>query len=567
MLADPQEIIMEAFINILTVSGAEGNADWTKTKMVKAITHHFTPIENILIFSEKKVIFLFHISKRYPHYNPARKVLLSASHRLHQGFYEVLQEWTVVSSLYFPSVENIVDSYICNKACNSCKPFLLDNNMEKLSFLINSVLGSKPTHTEDRKNGIMNLLVGLTFYYDSIFFKDINTELNMKLESSSVATEKPLILDATECSCQLKLGISSPLSTLKETATIDPLYLNLKDVSVAYFKNSIIGVKFPNIMELIAEETTATHLDAFDKEVIAIPVDHEPYQTESQPESEPKSKSKSKPKSDPKSEEEKEDGPFVAFYGEDLVYGKTVSVLKNLDKPAFAIKCYNSSYYLAPLKEQAETERVTTCSNKNINHVKVNLDKLKMYEPMNKKELLVCSLFELDLSQKEQYTILLRQKCNGEPEKENETPFEFCQIFGKDAEIKKSDFDKRYLSEVVEYKLYKFRLQQLFREVDSLFILPEEKLILEIETKTSKEEANFQSQLKRASKKTEITLKFLKSAHRDILSEGWKYVKAISFPRIKDIQEKQNLEKIKKIKSCAYCMRFILDSRILFETS
>ena len=558
---------MDAFINILKVCGAEGNADWTKKQMVKAITHRLYQIENVLIFSEKKVIFLFHISKSITnkYYRPARRFLLSATHRLHQGFHEVLQDWTVVSSLYFPIDENMTsveqsNKYsIFNKACNSCKPFLLDKNKERLSFLINSVLSSKPTHTEDNRNGIMNLLVGLTFYYDSIFFKDISAELNMKPESSSVATDRPLILDATECSCQLKLGISSPLSNLKDTVTIDPLYLSLEDVSVAYFKNSIIGVKFPNLMELIADETTATHLDAFDKEVIAIPVDHEPYQTESKPELEPKSK--------PKSEQEKEDGPIVAFYGEDLVYGKTVSVLKNLDKPAFAIKCYHTSYYLAPLKEQAETERVTNCSNKNKNQVKVNLDKLKMYEPLNKKELLVCSLFELDLRQKEQYTRLLKQKCNGEPEEEIETPYEFCQIFGKDAEIKKHDFDKRHLSEVVEYKLYKFRLQQLFREVDSLFILPEEKLILEIETKSSKKEANFQSQLKRASQKTEITLKFLKSAHGDILSEGWKYVKAISFPRIKDIQEKQNLEKIKKIKSCSYCMQFILDSRILFETS
>ena len=147
---------MDAFINILKVCGAEGNADWTKKQMVKAITHRLYQIENVLIFSEKKVIFLFHISKSInnKYYKKARRFLLSATHRLHQGFYEVLQEWMVVSSLYFPFVENIFsvdhsNKYsIFNKACNSCKPFLMDKNMERLSFLVNSVLNSKPTHTQ-----------------------------------------------------------------------------------------------------------------------------------------------------------------------------------------------------------------------------------------------------------------------------------------------------------------------------------------------------------------------------------------------------------------------------------
>ena len=231
------------------------------------------------------------------------------------------------------------------------------------------------------------------------------------------------------------------------------------------------------------------------------------------------------------------------------------------------VKGYNSSSYLSILREQADKEREAEAEKRKDNKIDGSDSKplsiRKMYVDMTPKEILFCSLLQIDLGRKDEYVRLLRRRISGEHMEKNEETSEFFEIFSDVTDI---EYGGKYICQFIEYMLYMHKRKQLFMEVDSFIILPQEKLILEIETKSACEDTGFPKKLKVAAKQTDNFFKFIKAAHSNILSEGWRFVKAVALPLIQDIEREETQQKLqKKCECCKICMQFVLDQRKFLE--
>ena len=97
------------------------------------------------------------------------------------------------------------------------------------------------------------------------------------------------------------------------------------------------------------------------------------------------------------------------------------------------------------------------------------------------------------------------------------------------------------------YRYHNFLYEKEFiqQECDSILVLPESKIILNIEVKSGES----WNEVKRASKQTKLRHEIFKKAYCSGLSQDWKFVKAVSCPNVED-----------KV-SCKSCLQFILQKR------
>ena len=93
------------------------------------------------------------------------------------------------------------------------------------------------------------------------------------------------------------------------------------------------------------------------------------------------------------------------------------------------------------------------------------------------------------------------------------------------------------------------------REFDLLIILEKEKVILNVETKSSRNE-NYKNTLKAAAKKHKLRRKVLMGCHQDILDENWKIVSLVGMPFLQPAE-------VDTFVQCKYCRNFVIDSDAL----
>ncbi len=115
----------------------------------------------------------------------------------------------------------------------------------------------------------------------------------------------------------------------------------------------------------------------------------------------------------------------------------------------------------------------------------------------------------------------------------------------KETKLKKIENDK--LESFYRYQWFHFNVQDSSMEWDTLVVLPQFKLIINIEVKSGQIQA-----LKKASRQTVDHLKFFKKMFGAVLSEEWRFLKGACTP---------NLKLENGDSPCEYCRMYVVSDK------